>query len=202
MALLAPRDRLVTLPDGVPELTLGWEAIHGIASGIIVYMEWKTIDWCPGYWFGSDGNICRKVTDETHEQHRYDDDDYFTVALRLPDGRQVRRKVNRLICEAFHGAPPGEWPEWHAAHEDHDKTNNTPGNLSWKTVQENSDAKMAAGRSRNQFEKGSVTEWPEETRRKISESLTGKTASEETRAKLRAARIGALRGPDGKFVRR
>lgn len=28
MALLAPRDRLVTLPDGVPELTLGWEAIH------------------------------------------------------------------------------------------------------------------------------------------------------------------------------
>ena len=26
--LLAPRDRLVTLPEGVPELTLGWEAIH------------------------------------------------------------------------------------------------------------------------------------------------------------------------------
>lgn len=28
MALLAPRDRLVTLPDGIPSLTLGWEAIH------------------------------------------------------------------------------------------------------------------------------------------------------------------------------
>lgn len=26
--LLAPRDRTVTLPEGVPELTLGWEAIH------------------------------------------------------------------------------------------------------------------------------------------------------------------------------
>jgi hypothetical protein len=25
---IAPRDRLVTLPEGVPELTLGWEAIH------------------------------------------------------------------------------------------------------------------------------------------------------------------------------
>src|SRR5215469_491274 len=26
--LVAPRDRLVTLPEGLPELTLGWEAIH------------------------------------------------------------------------------------------------------------------------------------------------------------------------------
>src|ERR1700749_4300454 len=26
--MLAPRDRLVTLPEGVPELTPGWEAIH------------------------------------------------------------------------------------------------------------------------------------------------------------------------------
>ncbi len=26
--MVAPRDRLVTLPEGVPELTLGWEAIH------------------------------------------------------------------------------------------------------------------------------------------------------------------------------
>jgi len=26
--LIAPRDRLITLPEGVPELTLGWEAIH------------------------------------------------------------------------------------------------------------------------------------------------------------------------------
>ena len=28
MAEVAPRDRLVTLPDGIPDLTLGWEAIH------------------------------------------------------------------------------------------------------------------------------------------------------------------------------
>jgi hypothetical protein len=26
--LIAPRDRTVTIPDGIPELTLGWEAIH------------------------------------------------------------------------------------------------------------------------------------------------------------------------------
>src|SRR5580765_1206918 len=25
---IAPRDRLITLPDGIPELTLGWEGIH------------------------------------------------------------------------------------------------------------------------------------------------------------------------------
>jgi hypothetical protein len=29
---IAPRDRLVTLPDGVPNLTLGWEAIHWAAK--------------------------------------------------------------------------------------------------------------------------------------------------------------------------
>lgn len=28
ISLVAPRDRTVTLPDGVPKLTLGWEAIH------------------------------------------------------------------------------------------------------------------------------------------------------------------------------
>ena len=28
MDLVAPRDRLVTLPEGIPKLTLGWEAIH------------------------------------------------------------------------------------------------------------------------------------------------------------------------------
>ena len=28
MELLAPRDRLVTIPEGIPELTLGWEGIH------------------------------------------------------------------------------------------------------------------------------------------------------------------------------
>ena len=26
--LIAPRDRTITIPDGIPELTLGWEAIH------------------------------------------------------------------------------------------------------------------------------------------------------------------------------
>jgi len=26
--LAAPRDRLVTLPEGLPTLTLGWEAVH------------------------------------------------------------------------------------------------------------------------------------------------------------------------------
>ena len=26
--LIAPRDRTVTIPDGIPELTLGWEAVH------------------------------------------------------------------------------------------------------------------------------------------------------------------------------
>jgi len=49
-AVIAPRDRLVTLPDGVPELTLGWEAIHWASKylrqpdGEYVGQRWEFIE--------------------------------------------------------------------------------------------------------------------------------------------------------------
>jgi hypothetical protein len=43
--------------------------------------------------------------------------------------------VNRLVCAAFHGAPPS--PEHEAAHDDGVRTNNVPDNLSWKTSKQN-----------------------------------------------------------------
>jgi hypothetical protein len=100
-----------------------------------------------------------------NKQHKY-----WTVALMLSSG-QVRRKVNRLICEAFHGAPPGPWTEWQAAHLDHNKDNNWEWNLEWQTVQENADASVAAGLRRNQFTAGSQTGWPDDVKDKISASL-------------------------------
>jgi hypothetical protein len=181
---IAPRDRLVTLPEGVPDLTLGWEAIH----------------WLPGYDFRSDGQIYTSRLGRFLKQHNQDG--YWTVALRLPSGKQVRREVSRLICEAFHGTPPGPWTEWQAAHLDHNKDNNWEWNLEWQTVQENADASVAAGLRRNQFTAGSQTGWSDDVKDRISASLVGHRASEETRARLRAARVGAVRDDYGRFAGR
>jgi hypothetical protein len=46
------------------------------------------------------------------------------------------KKLHRVMCEAFHGPPPG--PEWCALHRDDDRNNNTPENLYWGTAKENS----------------------------------------------------------------
>ncbi len=43
--------------------------------------------------------------------------------------------IHRLVCEAFHGAPPS--PQHQAAHRDDDKTNNRADNLYWATSMEN-----------------------------------------------------------------
>src|SRR5215469_14847438 len=52
---VAPRDRLVTLPDGVPKLTLGWEAIH----------------WATKYLKQPDGPDAGKRWDFTESQVRF-----------------------------------------------------------------------------------------------------------------------------------
>lgn len=47
-------------------------------------------------------------------------------------------KVARLICEAFHGAPPVGRP--YCLHADENSRNNRPDNLSWGTQKENLNA--------------------------------------------------------------
>lgn len=47
-------------------------------------------------------------------------------------------KVARLVCLAFHGAPPEG--RNYALHEDENSSNNTPGNLRWGTQKENLNA--------------------------------------------------------------
>jgi hypothetical protein len=49
-SMVAPRDRMITIPDGVPELTLGWEAIHWASKylrqpdGDYVGQRWEFIE--------------------------------------------------------------------------------------------------------------------------------------------------------------
>lgn len=67
---------------------------------------------------------------------------YPSVVLRA-NGKQYARKVHRLVCEAFNGAPPPNRVV--VRHLDGDKTNNTPGNLAWGTHSENSADTVAHG---------------------------------------------------------
>jgi hypothetical protein len=53
------------------------------------------------------------------------------------------RPINRLICEAFHGAPPT--PEHEAAHWDGIRTNNHEPNVRWATPAENAADRIRHG---------------------------------------------------------
>lgn len=59
---------------------------------------------------------------------------YYSVNLSV-GGKVYWRRINRLVCEAFHGPPPD--PTWHADHIDRDPSNNRAENLRWLTAQEN-----------------------------------------------------------------
>lgn len=50
-------------------------------------------------------------------------------------GYCVRRTISRLVCEAFHGAPPSI--EHHAAHRDGNPGNNAQENIYWAMPKEN-----------------------------------------------------------------
>lgn len=60
---------------------------------------------------------------------------YPSVSLLRPDGKTSRRSVHRLICEAFHGAPPT--PDHECRHLDGNPENGRPSNLWWGTREEN-----------------------------------------------------------------
>ena len=51
------------------------------------------------------------------------------------DGSGKLIQLGRLVCETFHGPPPG--PEYDAGHLDDDPSNNRLGNLAWQTRSEN-----------------------------------------------------------------
>jgi hypothetical protein len=94
--------------------------------------EWRQIPSFPIYEASSTGQI--------RSAHRVrklalDDDGYLTVGLYV-DGQAVFRRVNTLVCEAFHGPKP-PWAQV-AAHNNGIRTANRPENLRWATHLSNS----------------------------------------------------------------
>jgi len=67
---------------------------------------------------------------------------YVSVTLTRTDGSWTPVRVNRLVCEAFNGAP---FKDAEAAHLDGDKLNNNAENLKWKTAKNNTKDKYKHG---------------------------------------------------------
>lgn len=101
-----------------------------IAPELYLAEEWKKIRSEPGYEASSHGRI-RSTPQASKCGDFYILTQNYTRGYPYCSLGPVRRRVNRLVCEAFHGPAPNEDDE--AAHLDNDKTNNAPSNLAWKS---------------------------------------------------------------------
>ena len=73
------------------------------------------------------------------------DDTYgYPIVGLSKGGRMFTAKVHRLVCRAFHGAPPSGKHE--VSHLDGNPSNNTPPNLRWATRSENISDGFKGGR--------------------------------------------------------
>ncbi len=86
----------------------------------------------PGYVINEQGQI---FTDAEKEVQLFDNRrGYLVVSLKGPDGKRVRRRVHRLVAEAFIPNPKG-LPV--VNHKDGNKHNNRLDNLEWVSYREN-----------------------------------------------------------------
>jgi len=111
--------------------------------------EWRTIEAFPDYAVSNLGKVKRIRTDARNHSLTglplsagVSPRGYLSVSLCVA-GSTTNMRVNRLVCEAFHGAPPT--PEHHAAHNDGNQLNNHEDNLRWATGVENEADKRTHG---------------------------------------------------------
>lgn len=95
--------------------------------------RWRTIPSVPSYEASSDGQIRRGKRVLAQFVHASTRGEYMRVQVWI-DGKVANRRVNRLVCEAFHGAPTeGD----QARHLDGNFRNNAARNLDWGSAREN-----------------------------------------------------------------
>lgn len=153
---------------------------------------WKPIAGFEGLYevsnFGKVKALERKVLNNGGWQRKHErilkpsGDDKNIVAL-CKEGKVYGRSVYRLVAETFIPNPDNK-PV--VDHIDTDRTNNHVDNLRWCTQKENCLNPLT--REHNSKSKmghrGYLTHHTEETKQKLREMMTGKTATEETRKKL------------------
>lgn len=108
--------------------------------------EIKMTDWRgvlgfeTNYMVSSEGHIRNRSTGKLLLGER-DKDGYRSVNLAR-GGKSLKRRVHRLVCEAFHGP----CPEGHqAAHLDGNNRHDAADNLAWKTPKQNNADKVLHG---------------------------------------------------------
>lgn len=111
--------------------------------------QWRPIPGFPSYICSSHGEIVRVKMDK--KGHRLTGQPlktavnyagYHGVTL-AEDGVRKSVRVNRIVCETFHGpAPSGRH---HAAHNDGSRGNNSADNLRWATPEQNESDKRDHG---------------------------------------------------------
>jgi hypothetical protein len=84
------------------------------------------------YSVSNKGNVFNNESKKMLKQSLYANG-YFGVYLYL-DGKQHKKRVHRLVAEAFIGNAS---EEMQVNHKDEDKTNNSADNLEWVTLKEN-----------------------------------------------------------------
>lgn len=99
---------------------------------------WKIVSACPAYEVSSEGKVRRRLpgkrTRRGREVRAFAKGKYLNVMLVM-DGVRRQFRVNRLVCEAFHGPAPSL--EHEAAHENGQHLDNRAVNLEWKTPKGN-----------------------------------------------------------------
>jgi hypothetical protein len=101
--------------------------------------EWRVIPGFPSY-EASDEGVIRPVTPRYKNGRGKDGLRPWTVerhgriaqyvTLHV-DGKRHKHLVSRLVCTAFHGAPPEGMND--CCHKDHNSLNNRASNLKWDT---------------------------------------------------------------------
>lgn len=96
-------------------------------------MKWKKVKgWT---YVVSDTGLVKNTKTRRIRGHSYITSDGYKAITLLDMGERKAFRVHRLVCEAFHGAPPSN--KHQAAHNNGNRVDNRARNLRWATTKEN-----------------------------------------------------------------
>jgi HNH endonuclease len=101
-----------------------------VAPIVRLLEEWKPIPFAPSYQASSYGRLCGVRGHVMRPSYSY-------AGYLVCDIHKRQYRVNRVICETFHGPAPSM--EHHVAHKDSNRQNNMADNLYWATVEQNAE---------------------------------------------------------------